>query len=500
MIRRLSNRDVVGVAVAFSLVLAGCTKSEDKPGGTATTSSTTTTATTTTATTTTATNTAGGAGQPGNKGADKKPDEKIPAAVAADGRVAIVEEARKKIKLGTMPDSQVIVVVGDVPITIGDYRRQLKSREEEMQASLSADPNLKQALIEDAKKNNISLTADEKQRLLETAKKAEAATGKALTDELKRSHQTMDKFNDYVLEVGLAFKDATFRIEENLLHQLVDRALLTQAARTAGFGPAAFQYYVETKKRKVYQELLQSGFTADQIKDEVIANDLVTHMVKKIQSGAQATDSDIEKFYKEHQDQFKHSELIQVSQIVIAAPPQDIGGIKSIRSQVLEKDPKLTGAALEEKVKAKELEVKKKAEDILARALKGEDFAKLSNDNTDDIANRAAKLGGDMGYREKDGIQTEFASKVSALKVGQVYPSLIPSPYGYFIVKLTGKKPAGIAPLSEMKDKIAMHVSEKKADEALQNWLLEKRRTTKIAMSPEFQALVTADTGKGNPN
>jgi parvulin-like peptidyl-prolyl isomerase len=496
------NWRLAGLLIACPVAIASCSQTPEKTDtatGTATAPATTTSTTTTaadgTSKTTTATSTAGGAAKAApDKSADKDED-KVPTDTRAGEVIPQIEAARKKIKLGAMPDTEVICIVANAPITIGEYRRQLKSREEEVQTNLSQNPNLRRQLLEDAKRNNITLTADEKQRLLETAKKAEDATGKALTDQLKKSHETMEKFNEYVLDLGLAFKDAGYRIEKQLLHQLVDRTILTQAARTHGYGPAAFTSYVEMKKGKVYEELLGSGFTADQLKDEIIANELVSRMIARIQKGTQASDADVEKFYKEHQALFKHGDLIRISQIVIAAPPKDIGaGVKSIRTQVHEQEPKLSGSELDTLVKLKEQEAKTKAQELLARALKpGADFAKLANENTDDIPSRAAKLGGDMDYQDKDRLMKEFADKVMPLKVGQVYPSLIPSDYGYHIIKVTGKKPAGVASLAEVKAKIEKVVNDQKADDALKKWLIEKRHTTTIVLSPEFQALVSAD-------
>ena len=470
------NWRLTGLLIASSVAIAGCGPTPDKKEtatGTGTATATTTSVTTGSdgsSKTTAATSTKGGAEKPAATAAtaaDKDAD-KVPTDTRAGQMIPQVEAARRKIKLGAMPDSEVICVVANAPITIGEYRRQLKSREEEVQTNLSQNPNLRKQLLEDAKRNHITLTDDEKQRLLETAKKAEDASGKALTDQLKKSHETMEKFNEYVLDLGLAFKDAGYRIEKQLLHQLVDRTILTQAARTYGFGPAAFTAYVDMKKGKAYSELLGSGFTPDQLKDEIIANELVSRMIAKIQKGSQATDADVEKFYKEHQDLFKHGDLIRISQIVIAAPPKDQGeSVKSIRTQVQEQEPKLKGAELDTLVKLKEQEAKTKAQELLARALKpGEDFAKLANENTDDIPNRAAKLGGDMDYQDKNNLMKEFADKVMPLKVGQVYPSLISSAYGYHIIKVTGKKLAGVASLAEVKAKIAKVVSDQKADEA----------------------------------
>lgn len=90
-----------------------------------------------------------------------------------------------------------------------------------------------------------------------------------------------------------------------------------------------------------------------------------------------------------------------------------------------------TGAAMSDDEKA---ELKKKAEDILAKAKAGEDFATLAKDNSDDTA--TATNGGQYkmyidGYTVK-----EFADAVKTMKAGEIYPQLVETTYGYHIIKL----------------------------------------------------------------
>lgn len=81
-------------------------------------------------------------------------------------------------------------------------------------------------------------------------------------------------------------------------------------------------------------------------------------------------------------------------------------------------------------------EVKKQAEDVLKRALAGEDFAALAqqfgSDGTKD-------LGGDLGWFGKGDMVPEFEEAVYSLQPGQVGPTLVETMYGYHIVKLEEK-------------------------------------------------------------
>ncbi|MFX5960811.1 peptidyl-prolyl cis-trans isomerase, partial [Acinetobacter baumannii] len=78
----------------------------------------------------------------------------------------------------------------------------------------------------------------------------------------------------------------------------------------------------------------------------------------------------------------------------------------------------------------------------------------------------------------------------TGMKVGEVYPELIKTEYGYHIVKLAEKKPAGITPLSEVKEAIKAKLLQKKQTEVIFNWLKDQHKTADIKLSPEFQKIV----------
>jgi len=219
-------------------------------------------------------------------------------------------------------------------------------------------------------------------------------------------------------------------------------------------------------------------------------------MIESIRKSATVTDSDIKHLYDQNQEKFKHGDLVKLSQIVIAAPSKDSPEQPSMRTQLKQQDPKISNADLEKKVKIVEQQQKQKAQELLEKALKGEDFAKLANEHTDDIASRAAKIGGDMGYQDNSHMLKEFAAKVDSIKVGQVYPNLIPSEYGYHIVKVTDRKPGGVQPLAEVKENLRNYLQQTAEQKALHDWLIEKRKSTDIKLSPQFQALVDASAAK----
>lgn len=87
---------------------------------------------------------------------------------------------------------------------------------------------------------------------------------------------------------------------------------------------------------------------------------------------------------------------------------------------------------------------KAKAEEILARARNGEDFAALANEFSEDPGNKDPKTGEGKGglyvNTPKGRMVPQFEAAALALEPGQVAPNLVETDYGYHIIKLENKK------------------------------------------------------------
>jgi hypothetical protein len=79
-------------------------------------------------------------------------------------------------------------------------------------------------------------------------------------------------------------------------------------------------------------------------------------------------------------------------------------------------------------------EAKKRAEQLMARARKGEDFGKLADEGSDDP--QAKMSHGALGRFTKDRMVKPFADAAFALKPGDVSP-VIETPFGYHVIKRT---------------------------------------------------------------
>lgn len=116
----------------------------------------------------------------------------------------------------------------------------------------------------------------------------------------------------------------------------------------------------------------------------------------------------------------------------------------------------------------------KKAKDIIKKLDKGEDFAKLAKDNSDDEG--SAKKGGDLGTFTHGKMVDEFEKAAVALKVGKYSAEPVKTSYGYHIIlKVSQKdKPA----LKKVKDDIIEEIAKDNttSDNTLQVTALVKLR------------------------
>lgn len=79
-------------------------------------------------------------------------------------------------------------------------------------------------------------------------------------------------------------------------------------------------------------------------------------------------------------------------------------------------------------------EAKKRAEEVLARAKKGEDFGKLADETSDDPS---AKVNhGSLGRFTRDRMIKQFSDATFSMKPGEL-SGLVETPFGYHIIKRT---------------------------------------------------------------
>ena len=181
-------------------------------------------------------------------------------------------------------------------------------------------------------------------------------------------------------------------------------------------------------------------------RDLVISKYVQENITKKLI----VTPAEVADYYKLHPDEFKHPNLIRSSHILITAP---------------------AGATPEQ-----EKALRMRAETLLERARKGEDFAKLAKDNSMDPS---ASQGGDIGLTEKGELEAAYEDAAEKLKVGEI-SGVVRTSYGFHIIKLTDRKKAGIASLDEVRTQLNDFLKGQKEDVELEKLIKTLQSQAKI--------------------
>ncbi|MCK0208263.1 peptidylprolyl isomerase [Starkeya koreensis] len=129
----------------------------------------------------------------------------------------------------------------------------------------------------------------------------------------------------------------------------------------------------------------------------------------------------------------------------------------------------------------------KKAKDVLARIKKGEDFAKLAGELTEDPSGK--QDGGDLGFFVKDQMVPEFADVAFAMKPGEVSQP-VKTQFGWHIIKLEEKREKPVPTFDEVKPQIEQFLAQKAQAEAVQK-AREAAKVEKTAAAPSPSDLTT---------
>jgi peptidyl-prolyl cis-trans isomerase C len=228
------------------------------------------------------------------------------------------------------------------------------------------------------------------------------------------------------------------------LAQLVGDELLYQKAVASGVTATPAEVQAEFEKiAKTYandaalnSELAGRGMDRNALSREVARNLIVQRYIQEnITKKLLIAPAEVSGYYNSHLDNFKHPDLVRTSHILIGVPE---------------------GSTPEQDKLARQ-----RAEAILERVKKGEDFAKLAKENSMDPS---ASQGGDIGMTEGGVLEPPYEEAAAKLKVGEV-SGIVKTSYGYHIIKLTDRKKAGTATLDEVRAELTDFLKNQKEDE-----------------------------------
>lgn len=236
-------------------------------------------------------------------------------------------------------------------------------------------------------------------------------------------------------------------LQLSILKELIDNEIMMQRAEKLGL--LATDEEVDTKVNELRAPYTQEEFdkrlkeknlSLEDLKRDMRRNLTVEKVInKEIKSKISISDADITNYYNQHKSEFNLIEpQYHVAQIVVTAQPAQVRNLKNDKAQ-------------------NDAQAKSKIRQILNRLESGEDFATVAMNYSEDP--NTAENGGDMGFMPESSLrQTDPGTRdaIARLRAGQI-SAVIPVPmgpgsrsvWGYRVVKLFSKEPAGQRDLND---------------------------------------------------
>ena len=193
-------------------------------------------------------------------------------------------------------------------------------------------------------------------------------------------------------------------------------------------------------KEALKQQGMEYGKYRQQVRSEI---EKVQLLNREIRGKVNVTPEDVQRYYEAHKKDYERAGAVKVRQITLRLEPSAPEEISKV--------------------------VFERIADIRARAVKGEDFAKLAKQNSEDPT---AGDGGDLGEVEPSKLLSEFETPLSKMKEGEVSEP-IRTKMGVHLLKLEKQIAAGFQPEGEVAADIKEKLYNEALDERYKRWLLE---------------------------
>ncbi len=225
-----------------------------------------------------------------------------------------------------------------------------------------------------------------------------------------------------------------------VLRTLIDNEIMLQRAEKSGL--MAVDADVEAKFNEMKAPYTQEEFqkqlstrkmTTDELKAQ-LRRDLSIQKLfnKEITSHISISDKDVADFYAANKDSFNLAEpQVHLAQLLVTPRPDP--SIRNLQADKAQNDD----------------QARKKIKMLESRLLKGEDFAMLAQNYSED--SDSAPNGGDMGFIPESALEranVELRKMVMELQPGQI-SRIIQTPEGYRLLKVISKEPAGQRDLND---------------------------------------------------
>jgi parvulin-like peptidyl-prolyl isomerase len=268
---------------------------------------------------------------------------------------------------------------------------------------------------------------------------------------------------------GEALRKAIADITPQLIVEAVDELLLLQRGRELGYkmNDQQYQQVVEQIRKENRLEsdeafqaaLKQEGLTPAELRKSLERQMIVSYVQRnEVMQKIAPTEEEQRKYYEEHREQFTKPGTVTLREIFVPVPASE-GGVNVAADE----------------------EAKRRIDEIRARVMKGEDFAKLATELSEAPSRANGGLIGPLALNE---LTPELQQMLAGLKPGDV-SGAFRTPRGYSLFKFESATEPEVLAFEEARDEIWSRIWEQRRPRELEKYLARLRSQSTIEWKNE---------------
>ena len=236
----------------------------------------------------------------------------------------------------------------------------------------------------------------------------------------------------------------TLMFKREITQYLIENQLILQEANRRGLKASSDE--VASLRKQLQGQSTDEEFAALMSEQKITEEQLNSQLEKQVVINAlqenllQEINVDPKAYYDEHQDQFAVGEWVKASHILVATEDE--------------------------------------AKEIIKELDNGADFAELAKEKSTDSGSK--QTGGDLGYFTKERMVEEFSNAAFSQEVGTYSKEPVKSKFGYHIIYVTDKKPAGTMEFSEVEQSIKSQLTNQEFSKKVNEMLDQLKNDAEI--------------------
>ncbi len=249
--------------------------------------------------------------------------------------------------------------------------------------------------------------------------------------------------------------------EREALNNLIDKRLQLQKARQLGINVTQEEVLAaieDIKKRNsipddqfLTKRLAEENTTLERYKEDVQNQLLLSKLFsREVKTNVLIGEEEVERYYKEHQEDFIQPEEVRIRQILLKVPEK-------------------ADSAEKERIMAI-------AEEVFDHLQSGEDFAEMAKKYSQDPS---AQRGGDLGFFRRGQMIQVLEEVIFSLEVGEISEPVL-SPLGFHLFKVEENKGRFPVPLTEARERIREILIEERSERLYMEYLRDLRNKAYI--------------------